>query len=243
MGQYELTVVMPVYNEEACICGVVDAWQAELTRLGIDFRIMIINDGSRDATGEMLAVYRGNTRIEVISKENSGHGPTILHGYRLAVDLAEWVFQTDSDDEMKPVHFVKLWEERQRYSALFGCRSGRQQNSGRRFISAVSRLAVNLLFGPGIKDVNTPYRLMRSEVLGKIIAAVPADTFAPNILVSGVLAASGLPVMNLPVPHEGRKSGTVSIVKWRLWRAAARSLLQTLMFSFRRIKVQGKGAR
>jgi dolichol-phosphate mannosyltransferase len=174
----------------------------------------------------------------VISKENSGHGPTILHGYRLAVDQAEWVFQTDSDDEMSPVHFARLWGERQQYSALFGYRAGRQQDFGRRLISAVSRQAVHLLFGPGIKDVNTPYRLMRSDVLGKIVAAIPADTFAPNILISGVLAASGLPVLNLPVAHEGRKSGVVSIVKWHLWKAAARSLFQTLVFSAKGIKIK-----
>lgn len=238
MTRCELMLVMPVYNEAACICGVVDAWCAELTRLGIDFGMIILDDGSRDATAEKLAVYRDNPRIAVISKENSGHGPTILCGYRLAVERADWVFQTDSDDEMSPVHFQRLWSERRNYPALFGCRAGRRQNPGRRLISAVSRLAVRLLFAPGITDVNTPYRLMRSDLLARIIAAIPADTFAPNILISGVVAASGLPVLNLPVPHEGRKSGTVSIVKWRLWRAACRSLVQTLVFSGKRVKVK-----
>lgn len=238
MTRCELMVVMPVYNEAACICGVVDAWIHELTRLGIDFGMIVLNDGSRDATAEKLMVYRDIPRIEVISKENSGHGPTILCGYRLAVERADWVFQTDSDDEMSPAHFERLWGERLNYSALFGYRAGRRQNLGRRLISSVSRQAVRLLFAPGIADVNTPYRLVRSDVLARIIAAIPADTFAPNILISGVLAASGLPVLNLPVPHEGRKSGTVSIVKWRLWRAACRSLLQTLVFSGRRVKIK-----
>jgi hypothetical protein len=146
------------------------------------------------------------------------------------VNRAEWVFQTDSDDEMSPAKFKELWGEREGYKALFGFRSGRQQNLGRLIISAVSRLAVRMLFGQGIVDVNTPYRLMHGAELRRMVNLIPADTFAPNILISGMFAASGASIMNHPVPHEGRKSGQVSIVKWRLWRAAARSLWQTVAF-------------
>jgi len=227
-----LALVMPVYNEEACIVSVVEAWHAELTRLDIDFRMIVLNDGSRDGTAARLARFAGRERIQVINKENSGHGPTILQGYRLAVEQAEWVFQVDSDDEMGAASFGKLWAERGRYAALFGFRSGRQQGAGRRLISAVSRCAVQLLFGRGVVDVNTPYRLVRSSVLKDIIAMIPGDTFAPNILISGMLVALRQPVLNIPVPHEGRKTGQVSIVKWRLWKAAISSLLQTVRFRF-----------
>lgn len=237
MRLHELALVMPVYNEEACIKAVVDSWLAELDRLGIDFRMIILNDGSRDATATKLALFSTNGRIQVINKENSGHGPTILQGYRLAIAQAEWVFQVDSDDEMEAAHFESLWKLRGEYAALFGFRSGRQQNAGRRLISSVSRLSVNLLFGRGVVDVNTPYRLIRSNALKKIVAMIPDDTFAPNILISGALAASRQPVLNLPIPHEGRKSGQVSIVKWRLWKAAACSLLQTLVFRFKYFRV------
>lgn len=239
MTDYELMVVMPVYNEEACICGVVDSWIDELTRQGINFKLIILNDGSRDATAEKLAMYCGNSRVEVITKENSGHGPTILCGYHLAVSRAKWVFQTDSDDEMRPAYFHRLWRERQHYPAIFGYRADRRQGCSRRLISAVSRQTVRFLFAPGVIDVNTPYRLMRSDLLTRIITEIPVDTFAPNILISGVFAASGVPVLNIPVPHEGRKSGTASIVRWRLFRAVCRSMLQTIDFSSRRVRVVG----
>jgi len=231
-----LALVMPVYNEEACIVSVMEAWHAELTRLEIDFRMIVLNDGSRDGTAARLTRFAGRERIRVINKENSGHGPTILQGYRLAVEQAEWVFQVDSDDEMGAASFEKLWAERERYAALFGCRSSRQQGAGRRLISAVSRCAVHLLFGKGVVDVNTPYRLMRSSILKDIVALIPDDTFAPNILISGILVALRQPVLNIPVPHQGRKTGQVSIVKWRLWKAAACSLLQTVRFRFVRFK-------
>lgn len=236
--RFELALVMPVYNEEACIVEVVQSWHRELNRLGIDFVMLVLNDGSKDGTASQLAQFSANKQIVVINKTNSGHGPTILQGYRQAVSDAVWVFQTDSDDEMSPACFAQLWQRREEYAALFGFREGRSQNLGRRLISSVSRLAVGLLFGAGITDVNTPYRLIRSDILAQIIATIPDDTFAPNILISGVIASSHLPVLNLPVPHEGRKSGTVSIVRWRLWRAAARSLLQTIAFGFKGVRVR-----
>lgn len=230
---HELALVMPVYNEEACIVPVVEAWHAELTRLCLDFKMIVLNDGSRDDTSRRLEQFASNERIKVINKENSGHGPTILMGYRLAVEAAEWVFQTDSDDEMSPEHFAKLWEHRHDCNAIFGIRHGRKQGIGRWLISAASRLTVNLLYGSGVVDVNTPYRLMRATSLEGIIGNLPDDTFAPNVIIAGALTASGKRILNLPVPHQDRKTGAVSIVKFRLWKAAARSLFQAVFLSGR----------
>jgi glycosyltransferase involved in cell wall biosynthesis len=196
--------------------------------MGIEFRMIVLNDGSRDGTREALAAFEGDPRVTVIHKPNSGHGPTILMGYRQAVELAPWVFQCDSDDEMKPEHFPELWNIRDPYDAVFGLRQGRRQNVGRKIISAGSRLTVRLLFGKGVLDVNTPYRLMRSDLLKQILPQIPDDTFAPNVIISGTLARSGARICNRPVPHEGRRTGTASIVKWKLWKSALKALWQTL---------------
>ena len=225
---HELVLVMPVYNEEQCIADVVRSWYDQFTRLGIDFRMLVLNDGSRDNTADALAVFHDDEKVEVIHKMNSGHGPTILVGYQHAVKVGRWVFQCDSDDEMKPDHFSALWERRGDYDALFGMRSGREQNTGRRFISASSRALVGVLFGQGIADVNTPYRLIRSKLLERIILQIPTDTFAPNVIISGALVRASSRIYNHPVPHEHRRTGTVSIVKWKLWRSVVRAFWQTL---------------
>jgi glycosyltransferase involved in cell wall biosynthesis len=223
----DLAVVMPVYNEEACIVEVLQSWNEAIACLGASYQIIVLNDGSTDRTAEKLAPLAGK-HVVLINKKNSGHGPTILQGYGLAVDRADWVFQCDSDDEMKPQHFAQLWKERNHFDALFGYRAGRVQGHGRRLISVVSRLTVRLLFGKGVRDVNTPYRLMRATLLKEIIRQIPASTFAPNIIISGALAKSKARIFNLPVPHEGRRTGAVSIVKWKLWKAAFQSFWQTL---------------
>jgi glycosyltransferase involved in cell wall biosynthesis len=219
---------MPVYNEEGCIVEVVREWNQALKALGISYRMIVLNDGSKDGTAQALASFAGEDAIHIVNKANSGHGPTILQGYAQAVDMARWVFQCDSDDEMKPSHFRELWEKREQFDALFGVRSGREQNGGRKLISAVSRLTVGAIFGHGVHDVNVPYRLMRASWLRQIIAQIPAKTFAPNVIISGALVKSGARVYNHAVPHEGRRTGTASIVKWKLWRAAIKSFGQTM---------------
>ncbi len=184
---YELAVVMPVYNEQDCIASVVQSWYNLLLESGIDFLMITIDDGSRDATGQALEGI-ANDRIRVIHQTNRGHGPTILSGYREATRLAQWVFQCDSDDEMPPEAFPPLWQARRQYEAVFGYRQARRQSMGRKFISLCSRATVRLAFGKGVRDVNTPYRLMRSDVLRPIVDRIPPDMFAPNVIISGALA-------------------------------------------------------
>jgi dolichol-phosphate mannosyltransferase len=226
----ELTLVMPVYNEQDAIVGVVREWMEELIRLGLRFEFHAYNDGSRDATEERLqALAREYPQLCVTNKPNEGHGPTILRGYREAA--TPWVFQTDSDGEMPAAHFSRLWQRREGYDALIGTRTGRAQALPRRLISFFSRCAVRVFFGKGVADVNAPYRLMRSSCLRPIVAALPDDTFAPNVIISGVLARAKARIWNEPVPHQGRKTGTVSLVKWRLWKSAFKALWQTLRCS------------
>jgi dolichol-phosphate mannosyltransferase len=235
--KHELVMVMPIYNEEGCIQDVVNSWHDELMKLQIDFKMILLNDGSNDCTKEKLNIFEQNGRILVINKTNSGHGPTILMGYNIAVQQGVWIFQTDSDDEMKPDCFIELWRRRSKYSALFGMRSNRQQNVGRKIISIISRATVSFFFCRGVTDVNTPYRLIKAICLKPIIYSIPDDTFAPNVIISGALATSGTAILNFPVPHEIRNTGSVSIVQLKLWKAVIKSFLQTVSYwYFTRLK-------
>jgi dolichol-phosphate mannosyltransferase len=228
---YELALVMPVYNEEGCIAAVVRSWRDMLGACGINFVMIVIDDGSRDRTADILRSFDGEERVRVIRQANEGHGPTILKGYRQAVILADWVFQCDSDNEMGPDSFGRLWEMRHEADAVLGARQHRRQNLQRRLISLGSRMAVRLLFGRGIEDVNTPYRLMRSSVLQPILEYIPPDTAAPNVIICGALTRAGAGVRSVPVPCRPRQTGRASIVRWRLWKVAVRSFGQTVRCS------------
>ena len=233
---YQLVVVMPVYNEAEAIAPVLRKWCAMLDTLGLRYRIRAYNDGSKDATGQILQreAEASGGRVLAIDKPNGGHGPTILQGYREAAAEADWVFQIDSDDEMAPDSFPALWAKREAFDFLVGRRSGRRQPLARKVISFVSRGCVRLFYGRGVWDVNTPYRLMRAAVFAPLYAAIPANTFAPNVILSGLAARLNLRAFEMPVPQHDRTTGEVSIKKWELLKAAARSFAQTIAFAFAR---------
>ena len=131
MRKLDLAVVMPVFNEEACIQPVLEAWLHELAELNISFRLLVLNDGSRDGTAPILDGM-ASPQLQVIHKANSGHGPTILHGYHAAVDLADWVFQVDSDDELRPSDFRRFWASRDGHDLVIGHRVERSSPWGGR---------------------------------------------------------------------------------------------------------------
>ena len=230
----KLAIIMPVYNEEESIGPVLDKWKAALDRLNIEYVIHPYDDGSSDDTGRIIGEKAKQSRGTIIahSKPNSGHGPTILQGYREAAENGyDWVFQVDSDDEMGPESFAELWEEREKYDFLIGIRDGRRQAFARKLISAVSRLSVRLFYGKGIWDVNSPYRLMRVSAFRDIWKAIPEDTFAPNVIISGMAAQKKLRSFEMKVPQKDRQTGEVSLKKWKLFKSAAKSFAQTIEFA------------
>jgi dolichol-phosphate mannosyltransferase len=230
MQEIELVVVIPVYNEEGAITGVVRKWVQELLRLQIDYQMHIYNDGSRDRTQEILRELSSkNPGVVVHSKANSGHGPTILQGYRENSD-ATWILQIDSDDEIGTESFETLWSKREGYDFLLGCRNGKKRPWSRKIVSGLSRLTVKALYGKGVYDVNSPFRIMRGEVFRDLFFLIPETVFAPNVLVAGYAAYKNLSILEVPVTQTDRRTGEVSIKKFKLLKAALKSLLQTVRF-------------
>lgn len=231
-----LIVIIPVYNEEGAIAHVLEKWVLKLDSMPFEngWQIQVYNDGSRDHTSEILKACAERYAGKIIAhdKLNSGHGPTILQGYRENAPKAEWLFQIDSDDEMGPEEFPLLWAQRGNYGFLAGRRKGRKQNLSRKIISAVSRMCIRCLYGKTIQDVNVPYRLMKTEVFNDIYRRIPGDTFAPNIIIAGLAAKRKISFFEIDVLHQERKSGTVSIKKWKLWKSAAKAFFQTCRAAF-----------
>ena len=222
---------MPVYNEAGVIAEVLGDWVTELDRLGADFELRVYDDGSSDATPGILdTLATEDPRLVPIHQPNQGHGPSISRGYREA--RGEWVFQVDSDDELPTEGFAELWQRRGEFDLLMGWRRNRPASLGRRLVTAVSRLSVRWLFGSGIADVNTPYRLFRASELEKIRARVPAGAFAPNVILSGLAVRAGLRIFQCPVDFRVRREGPGSLTSARLIRGAARSFLELFTVAF-----------
>jgi len=219
---------MPVYNEEASLTPCAMSWLETLDALEIDYRLLIVNDGSKDGTAAALDQLDEHDRVTGVSKPNEGHGPTILRGYHLGVRTSDWVFQVDSDDEIPASAFPDVWAARDGHDAVFGIRTGRDQTPDRKIITRVAALTNRVLLKGRSKDSNVPFRLMRSSALAPVIDSIPTDTFAPNIVISGMLSRDRDAFAEVPVPHHEREAGEVSIIGFGAVKAAARSFIQTI---------------
>lgn len=232
MNTRELNVIIPVYNEQDSIENVLIKWQTELEKLEIAFQIHVYNDGSKDNTEEVLNDFAANNeKIIAHHKPNSGHGPTILLGYNQNTD-SEWIFQIDSDDEMQPDCFKTLWDNRNQYDFLIGSRTNRQSPLARKIVSLISRLTVHIFYSSGVYDVNSPYRLMRTDHFKEYFKQIRDNTFAPNIVISGIAGLTKARIFETPVEYKFRTTGEVSIKKWKLFKAALKSFLQTIITRF-----------
>jgi len=228
-----LKVVIPVYNEEGAIAVVIEDWTKMLVSLKIDFHIYIYNDGSKDDTLLILNnLAKENSHLVIVDKPNSGHGPSILKGYKDNLD-AKWLFQVDSDNELKAADFDKFWKERKNFDFIIGKRIQRESPLPRMIITQISRLVIGLFYGFKITDVNTPYRLIKVEAFSKDINRISDNTFAPNLIISGLANLKNRKIKQIELIHHNRQTGEVSIKKWKLLKAAFKSFWQTMVFRFR----------
>ncbi len=212
----KLYVVMPVYNEQDSIAAVVREWKQRLSEVAPDHRLLILNDGSKDRTAQVLAELAATTSgVEVINKPNSGHGRTCIKGYNEAIARgAGWIFQIDSDGQCDPQYFAAVWKERGSHPAVFGKRVDRDDGLARKVISWFCRLATHVATGVPVRDPNVPYRLMRADVLGAAIEDFPEDFGLANILVAVVLQKGlGRRMGFVPIGFRDRTGGEPS-VKW-----------------------------
>lgn len=227
----DVAVVIPVFNEEKLIGECINEWLNVLDSVNLNYEILIIDDGSSDATISIVERYGDNQNIQLIIKQNEGHGPTILAGYKRAVGIAEWVFQADSDNEISPNQFSALWSRRQGQDAVIAWRQGRNQTTVRRLVTFFARVTTKVLFRCHLRDVNIPFRLIRSETLAILLEKIPSDTFAPNIALSGALSLMNYQVEECPVVFNERIVGESSLSNLGAVRKGGRALLELIKIS------------
>lgn len=208
-----LFIVMPAYNEEANIGGVVREWHEIVVQTGAASRLVVVNDGSKDRTGEILEeLSKELNQLTILTKENSGHGATILYGYRYALEQdADYVFQTDSDGQTIPLEFWEFWEQRREHEALIGKRIHREDGVDRCVISRVLRVLIAMIFGVRVEDANTPFRLMNRAILSQYINMIPKDYFLANVMLSVLFVYDKRDVVFLPITFRNRQGGKNSI--------------------------------
>lgn len=209
----KLYIVIPAYNEQDNIEDVVKDWYPVVEKCGADSRLVIIDDGSKDATYEkMQELAKDRPQFTPLHKENGGHGATILFGYRYAIEQgADYIFQTDSDGQTLPSEFDEFWNQREKYDMVIGHRKGRQDGFSRVVVTKVLKAVCLLCFHVSVQDANTPFRLMKAESLKKEIGLIPQDYNLSNVVVSVLFIKKGYKVKYLPITFRPRQGGVNSI--------------------------------
>jgi len=214
MKDEALYVVIPAYNEEENIENVINDWYPVVERYGsLESRLVIVDDGSKDATYTIAQKWRETKPLlEVFSKENEGHGATLMWGYRYALDQkADYIFQTDSDGQTTPEEFSEFWENRKQYHIIIGDRSSRKDGWKRVFVARVLRTVIRIMFGVKAQDVNTPYRLMQAETLRGLLGYIPDKCPLTNVVMTAVYLKKEKRVKFIPISFSARQKGTNSI--------------------------------
>jgi glycosyltransferase involved in cell wall biosynthesis len=228
-----LSVVVPVWNEQATIGPVVKELDAELASRVDSLEIIVVDDASSDETPAILASLADKGgRVRVIrSTENRGHGASVLRG--LAEASGDWIFHVDSDGQFVVSEFAELWERRHQFDLLLGRRAKRRDPVHRLVLSRVVAAGVSLLAGRRLRDPNVPFKLFRRTLWEDVRPFVSDGSLAPSILIAAGAVVRGWRVVEVPVSHRARPTGRSTLRAARLLRFSARGLGQLLRFRLR----------
>ena len=209
-----VSFIIPTFNEAATLEEVLERVEA----LDVGKQIIVVDDGSTDATGSILERWQGRPEVTVVRQENRGKGAAI----RAAIPFVEGdiVVMQDADMEYDPIDVPALIEPLQRGVAdvVFGSRlsGGRPQRAylfwhlvGNRVLS----LLTNVLFNTTISDMETGYKCMRADVLRSL--DLRHDDFAIEPEITAKVCKRKLRIYELPIAYYGRTYAEGKKITWR----------------------------
>jgi glycosyltransferase involved in cell wall biosynthesis len=228
-----LAIVIPVFNEAQTIGPLINDLHSLMLTQNIACHFIIINDGSTD---ESLTVVQSISKsipgIEIISQDNMGHGPSLLKGYHRSL-TAEWVFQLDSDYQYDLSAFLTLWNKRQQYPLLVAERKQRNASGGRDIVTLISQYLIKLLYGKGLRDINSPYRLIQTNKLTLALQHILPGSFAPNILIASWFIKNKLPIFITPAEAKKDAFERKSKMSWYIFKGCVKSVTDIFLFRFK----------
>lgn len=193
--KYELTVLLPAYNEEKVIGTTI----RRIRELHPECEILVIDDGSTDSTVREAMDAGANVWPHPY---NMGNGAAIKSGLRCA--QGEWVLMMDADGQHQPEDIARFLEYKDRFDMVVGARSKNSETSMHRDIANwIYNKFASYVAKFKVEDLTSGFRLVRLSVAKQFIYLLPNTFSYPSTLTLGYLR-SGRTVKYIPITAKAR---------------------------------------
>lgn len=211
----EISVVIPVYNEEESLPCLAAEIQGPMRSLGRPYEVIYVDDGSTDGSAAvLLRLAREDPAVRIIrQRRNAGQSAALDAGFRSA--RGGIVVTLDADLQNDPADIPRLLERMDGHDVVSGVRARRQDAWVRKASSRVANRVRNRVTRDDVTDVGCTLRACRAEVLRRVPMFDGMHRFLPTLLKMEGARATEIPVNHRPRLH-GQPKYNISN---RLWRA------------------------
>ena len=198
LSQLELSIIFPAYNEED---NIVETMQRAMVFLeSHQAEIIVVDDGSSDATVQRLQPFRNKIKI-VQHSQNKGYGSALRSGFAHA--QGKWIFFCDSDLQFPLDSLHDFLKHTHEYDLIIGYRFPRKDPHVRIINARIWRFLVNVSLGLSVRDINCAFKLIRASLLQEITLHAQGASINAELLSK----LSSYQMIQLPVPHVPRTQG------------------------------------
>ena len=198
----EISIVIPAYNEQECIADCVREVHSVLMGINRPFEIIVVDDGSTDATAEALRrLQREMDALRIVRfKRNCGQTSAMAAGFERA--RGDIVVTLDADMQNDPADIPAMLEKLKDWDVVCGVRVNRADSIVRRLSSRIANGVRNCLTGERVTDTGCTLKVYRREFLARVKFFEGMHRFLPTLL-----RLAGARVTEIPVNHRPRLKG------------------------------------
>jgi glycosyltransferase involved in cell wall biosynthesis len=210
----KISAFFPAYNEEANITALAEKTSKVLSGLCEDYEVIIVNDGSKDKTGEVAAALAARDKhiVAINHEKNMGYGAAVKTGMYAA--KFEWVFFTDGDGQFDVSEIGLLVKLTDKYDFVNGFRIKRADGFMRKLNAFAWGTMVKLLFNFHVKDVDCAFKLFKKEILDRAMIESEGALVSTELLAK--TKKMGYKIGEVGVHHYPRTAGTQTGAKLKV---------------------------
>lgn len=209
-----ISAFFPAYNDGGTIASMVLSAVLVLEQLTDDYEVIVVNDGSKDYTAEILdRLARDYPHVRVIHHpKNRGYGGALRTGFASATK--ELIFYTDGDAQydVRDLHalYPLLTPD---VDMAQGWKRSRSDPWYRKVIGRIYHYIVKIAFGLRLRDVDCDFRLMRRSIFDKVVLTRDSGVICVELMKK--VQDHGFKIVEAPVSHYHRSYGRSQFFNFR----------------------------